>query len=80
MAFPYWLFTRGLRAVAPQEAAIITLIEPLLNPLWAFLLTPEKDTPTIPMLLGGGMILAASSGVTFPPRVVYPKANCANDG
>jgi drug/metabolite transporter (DMT)-like permease len=59
LALPYWLFTRGLRAVSPQEAAIITLIEPLLNPVWAYLITPEKDTPTIPMLIGGGLILLA---------------------
>jgi drug/metabolite transporter (DMT)-like permease len=59
MALPYWLFTRGLRGVSPMEAAIITLIEPLLNPIWAFLLTPEKDTPTIPMLVGGFLILMA---------------------
>ena len=59
MAIPYWLFARGLRTVSPQEAGIITLIEPLLNPLWAYLITPEKDTPTLPMLLGGGLILTA---------------------
>jgi drug/metabolite transporter (DMT)-like permease len=59
MALPYWLFTRGLRAVSPVEAAIITLIEPLLNPVWAYLLTPEKDTPTPPMILGGSLILLA---------------------
>jgi drug/metabolite transporter (DMT)-like permease len=59
MALPYWLFTRGLRSVSAPEAAIITLIEPLLNPVWAYLITPEKDTPTAPMLLGGGLILLA---------------------
>ncbi len=59
MSVPYLLFTYSLRAVSPQEAAIITLIEPLLNPIWAFLLTPEKDTPTLPMFLGGGLILLA---------------------
>lgn len=59
MAIPYWLFARSLRAVSPQEAGIITLIEPLLNPLWAYLMTPEKDKPTMPMLSGGGLILAA---------------------
>jgi drug/metabolite transporter (DMT)-like permease len=59
MAIPYWLFARSLRAVSPQEAGIITLIEPLLNPLWAYLMTPEKDKPTVPMILGGGFILAA---------------------
>ena len=59
MALPYWLFTRGLRSVSAPEAAIITLIEPLLNPVWAYLITPEKDTPTAPMILGGGLILLA---------------------
>ena len=59
MAIPYWLFARSLKSVSPQEAGIITLIEPLLNPLWAFLMTPEKDKPTVPMLIGGGLIFAA---------------------
>lgn len=59
MAIPYWLFARSLRAVSPQEAGIITLIEPLLNPFWAYLMTPEMDKPTVPMLVGGGLILAA---------------------
>jgi drug/metabolite transporter (DMT)-like permease len=59
MALPYWLFARGLRSVSPHEAAIITLIEPLLNPVWAYLMTPEKDTPTPSMLMGGGLILLA---------------------
>lgn len=59
MGVPYWLFTRSLRAVSPQEAALITLIEPLLNPVWAYQLTPEKDTPTPAMLVGGGLILLA---------------------
>jgi drug/metabolite transporter (DMT)-like permease len=59
MALPYWLFTRGLRTVSPHEAAIITLIEPLLNPVWAYFVTPEKDTPNVWMFTGGGLILLA---------------------
>jgi drug/metabolite transporter (DMT)-like permease len=68
MGVPYLLFTRSLRAVSPQEAAIITLIEPLLNPVWAFLITPEKDTPTLPMLLGGSLILLALVWKYVPHR------------
>jgi hypothetical protein len=34
------------------------LIEPLLNPLWAYWLTPAKDTPTGSMISGGLLILA----------------------
>jgi drug/metabolite transporter (DMT)-like permease len=59
MALPYWLFSRGLRTVSAQEAGIITLIEPLLNPVWAYLITPATDTPTVAMLIGGLMILGA---------------------
>jgi drug/metabolite transporter (DMT)-like permease len=59
MGVPYWLFTRGLQVVSPHEAAIITLLEPLLNPVWAYLLTPATDTPTASMLVGGALILLA---------------------
>jgi drug/metabolite transporter, DME family len=68
MAFPYWLFTRGLRSVSPQEAAIITLLEPLVNPVWAYLLTPEKDTPNVWMLVGGTLILLALVWRYIPAR------------
>jgi drug/metabolite transporter (DMT)-like permease len=68
MALPYWLFARGLRTVSPQEAAIITLIEPLLNPVWAYLITPDKDTPTTPMILGGALILLALIWRYLPAR------------
>jgi drug/metabolite transporter (DMT)-like permease len=70
MAVPYWLFTRGLRTVQPQEAAIITLIEPLLNPIWAYWLTPEKDTPTVWMFLGGSLIILALVWRYKPARAV----------
>jgi DME family drug/metabolite transporter len=68
MAIPYWLFARGLRSVSPHEAAIITLIEPLLNPVWAYLVTPAKDTPTVPMFLGGGLILFALAWRYIPAK------------
>ncbi|QEG29053.1 EamA-like transporter family protein [Gemmata obscuriglobus] len=68
MAIPYWLFTRSLRAVPPQEAAIITLLEPLLNPVWAYLITPEKDTPNVWMFCGGGLILLALVWQYLPRR------------
>lgn len=68
MAVPYWLFAHGLRTLSPQEAGIITLIEPLLNPVWAYLITPEKDAPTRPMIFGGGLILTALLWRYIPRR------------
>lgn len=59
MGLPYWLMARGLRRVNSGEAAVITLLEPLLNPLWAYLVAPEKEAPTLYTLTGGVFILGA---------------------
>jgi drug/metabolite transporter (DMT)-like permease len=80
MALPYWLFTRGLRSVSPHEAAIITLIEPLLNPVWAYLISPATDTPTTPMFLGGGLILFALVWRYVPRRTGGGLNAAARDG
>lgn len=70
MAIPYWLFSRGLRSIPSQEAGLITLLEPLLNPVWAYLITPEQDRPTTPMIVGGTLILIALIWRYMPRRVV----------
>jgi drug/metabolite transporter (DMT)-like permease len=59
MGLPYWLMARGLRTVSPQEAGTLTLLEPLLNPLWAYLVSPGTEAPNAYTLLGGGCILGA---------------------
>lgn len=59
MALPYALFARGLKHVSPQEAGMIVLLEPLLNPLWTYLISPETDTPTAATWIGGSLILGA---------------------
>jgi drug/metabolite transporter (DMT)-like permease len=68
MALPYWLFTRGLRVVSPQEAGFITLLEPVLNPVWAYLIAPDRETPTVWTWAGGGVLLAALGWRYFPTR------------
>src|SRR5262249_27489824 len=57
MGLSYWLAARGLRVVSPQEAGIITLLEPLLNPLWAYLVAGEA--PSAATLIGGAFIVGA---------------------
>lgn len=42
MALPYLLFAIALRTVTAQEAALIPLVEPILNPLWVWLLWGER--------------------------------------
>lgn len=68
MAAPYWLFTRGLRTVSPQEAGIITLLEPVLNPIWAYLIAPDREVPTVWTGIGGSMLLAALVWRYLPRR------------
>jgi drug/metabolite transporter (DMT)-like permease len=57
LGLPYLLVARGLRALSPQEVGTLTLLEPLLNPLWAYLVFPEKEKPTAFIFIGGAFIL-----------------------
>lgn len=66
MALPYWLVARGLRVVSPQEAGAITLLEPLLNPVWAYLVSPATETPGWPTFAGGTLILGALAWRYWP--------------
>jgi drug/metabolite transporter (DMT)-like permease len=68
MGFPYFLMARGLRVVSPQEAGALTLVEPVLNPLWAFLVSPETETPGPATLAGGALILAGLAWRYRPQR------------
>ncbi len=70
MGIPYWLVARGLRSVSPQEAGTITLLEPILNPLWAFLVVAE--VPSKFELVGGGFILGALAWRYWPLRNRLP--------
>ncbi len=64
MGLAYWLAARGLRAISPQEAGTIALLEPLLNPLWAYLVSGE--VPALATLGGGALILAALAWRYWP--------------
>lgn len=55
MGLPYVLFARGLKSVSSQEASLITLLEPVLMPIWVYLAWAEQ--PDWWTLLGGGLIL-----------------------
>jgi drug/metabolite transporter (DMT)-like permease len=73
MALPYWLVARGLRVVSPQEAGTILLLEPLLNPLWAFLVAPARETPSPFTLLGGACIIGALAWRYWPRKGALPR-------
>lgn len=58
LGIAYALFTVGMaRGVRSLDAGIICFIEPVLNPLWVFLVLGEK--PSRWALLGGAIIVAA---------------------
>lgn len=59
MGLPYFLMARGLREISPQEAGMISLLEPVLNPVWAYLLVPEHETPGLETWIGASCILCA---------------------
>jgi drug/metabolite transporter (DMT)-like permease len=54
----YTLFTAGMaRGLRSLDAGIVGYIEPLLNPVWVFLVIGER--PTRWAILGGSIIIAA---------------------
>jgi drug/metabolite transporter (DMT)-like permease len=55
LGLPYFLFSKGLQTVPLQEASLIALIEPVLNPVWVALAVNE--IPSVATLAGGGSIL-----------------------
>lgn len=57
MGLPYLLVAYGLRSVSPQEAGTIMLIEPILNPVWAYLAAGEA--PSVYTFIGGMFIIGA---------------------
>ena len=66
LGLPYWLMARGLRAVSAPEAGAITLLEPILTPVWTYLIAGEL--PTLWTCVGGAVILGALAYRYFPSR------------
>ena len=59
MGLAYWLIAKGLQSVSPQEAGTITLLEPILNPVWAYFVSPGTEVPHPLTFVGGAVILGA---------------------
>lgn len=65
LGLPYILYSKAIKHVTALEASIIPVLEPLLNPVWVFLLLGEA--PGKWALVGGVIVIAA---VTF--RCIVP--------
>ena len=55
----YAFLMRGLQALSALEASLLMLLEPVLNPVWAWLLHGERPGPWA--LVGGTVVLGATA-------------------
>lgn len=65
LGLSYSLYSLAIKQVTALESAIITMIEPILNPVWVFIFLGEK--PGFWSLVGGGILLTA---ITL--RYIFP--------
>ena len=69
----YLLLVRGLARVRAFEASLLMLVEPALNPLWAWL--AQGEVPRAGALAGGALIL----GATVAKNLAEPRAGPGAD-
>ncbi|HEX6107555.1 MAG TPA: DMT family transporter [Gemmatimonadales bacterium] len=76
IALAYVFVTRALAAIPALEASLILLIEPVFNPVWAWLAQGERPGPWA--LVGGAVILGATALNAYlnarSARVMVPPA------
>jgi drug/metabolite transporter, DME family len=68
----YLLFVRGLRVVPAAEASLIGMLEPTLNPVWAYLGLGER--PSGWAIAGGAIVLLSVAGRTLLTAVPRSRA------
>lgn len=68
MGLPYFLAAKGLQSISPQEAATITLIEPVLTPVFTYIASGEQ--PSQWTMIGGLLIIGALAWRYRPRRSV----------
>lgn len=82
MGIPYLLFAKALGAVSSHEASGLSLLEPLLVPVWVFLAwhnSPDYQPPAWTTILGGGLILTGLLIRYIPTRRPIKLAKSGND-
>jgi len=66
LGLAYLLFARGVAQTPALEAALLVLLEPVLNPIWTFLFAGEKPGPWA--IVGGSIVMAATLWRIRAPR------------
>lgn len=59
IALAYILVTSAIQVIPALEASMILLLEPVLNPVWAWAV--QRETPGVWALVGGAVILGATT-------------------
>jgi len=67
LGLSYLAFSRGLLGTPALEASLLALLEPVLNPVWTYLVAGERPGPWA--LAGGAVVLAATAWRTVAPTV-----------
>jgi drug/metabolite transporter, DME family len=71
IAVAYVFVTNALRRIPALEASVILLMEPVLNPVWAWVV--QREAPGLWALLGGAIILGATTAKSWVEnRVAEP--------
>jgi drug/metabolite transporter (DMT)-like permease len=70
LGLSYLLFSRGLLGTPAVEASLLVLLEPVLNPIWTFLIAGERMGPWA--VAGGAVVLLATAWRTVAP-VLTPR-------
>jgi drug/metabolite transporter, DME family len=63
VALSYVCLTRAIRSVPAMEATVLLLLEPALNPVWAWMVHGERPAPQ--SLVGGAVIFLAILGMSL---------------
>jgi DME family drug/metabolite transporter len=66
LGLAYLLFIRGVRRVPAAEASLISMLEPVLNPIWVLIGFGER--PGGWAIAGGGIVIAAVVVRTLVPQ------------
>jgi drug/metabolite transporter, DME family len=72
IALAYVFVTRAINHIPALEASVILLLEPVLNPIWAWVI--QGEVPGVWALLGGAIILGATTAKSWVERRVAPEA------
>lgn len=71
MSLPYVLFARGLRTVTGPEASVLSLVEPILVPIWVFVAWsshPSYQPPKV-WTIAGGIIICTALLLRYLPAI-----------